>query len=122
MPDTLHETVRHLSQANETAMEDLRRKCQQVTSFFLRHVRSYAGRTTWSTRHRRWLAEQTFDHPEHHLVLQEVVDTAKDVEARLDRLGTALAEIVPTWSMAPVVAAYPAMRGCITRRCDSVAV
>jgi len=92
-------------------MEDLRRKRQQVTSFLLRQGRSYAGRTTWSGRHRRWLAEQTFDHPEHQLVLQEAVDTAKEAEARLDRLGAALAEIVPTWSMAPVVAAYQAMRG-----------
>jgi len=90
-------------------MEDLRRKRQQVTSFLLRHARSYAGRTIWSRRHRRWLAEQTFDHPEHQLVLQEA--TAKEAEARLDRLGAALAEIVPTWSMAPVVAAYQAMRG-----------
>ena len=56
-------------------------------------------------------SEQTFDHPEHQLVLQEAVDTAKEAEARLDRLGAALAEIVPTWSMAPVVAAYQAMRG-----------
>ena len=92
-------------------MEDLRRKRQQVTSFLLRHGRSYAGRTTWGGRHRRWLAEQTFDHPAQQLVLQEAVDTAKDAEARLDRLETALAEIVPTWSMAPVVAAYQAMRG-----------
>ncbi len=90
-------------------MEDLRRKRQQVTSFLLRQGRSYAGRTTWSGRHRRWLAEQTFDHPEHQLVLQEA--TAKEAEARLDRMGAALAEIVPTWSMAPVVAAYQAMRG-----------
>ena len=111
VPDTLHEAVRDLSQARETAMEDLRRKRQQVTSFLLRQGRSYAGRTTWSGRHRRWLAEQTFDHPEHQLVLQEAVDTAKEAEARLDRLGAALAEIVPTWSMAPVVAAYQAMRG-----------
>jgi transposase len=44
-------------------------------------------------------------------VLQEAVDTVKDAEARLDRLEEALAEIVPTWSMAPVVAAYQAMRG-----------
>src|SRR3954447_8300009 len=75
VPDTLHEAVRDLSRARE--MEDLRRKRQQVTSFLLRQGRSYAGRTTW--RHRRWLAEQTFDHPEHQLVLQEA--TAKEAEA-----------------------------------------
>jgi transposase len=67
--------TRRLSRARETAMEDLRRKRQQVTSFLLRHGRSYAGRTTWSGRHRRWLAEQTFDHPAQQLVLQEAVDT-----------------------------------------------
>jgi transposase len=111
VPDTTHEAVRDLSRAREAAMEDLRRKRQQVTAFLLRHGRSYAGKMTWGGRHRRWLAEQTFDHPAQQLVLQEAVDTVKDAEARLDRLEEALAEIVPTWSMAPVVAAYQAMRG-----------
>ena len=49
VPDTLHEAVRDLSRARETAMEDLRRKRQQVTSFLLRQGRSYAGRTTWAS-------------------------------------------------------------------------
>jgi transposase len=49
VPDTLHEAVRDLSRARETAMEDLRRKRQPVTSFLLRQGRSYAGRTTWAS-------------------------------------------------------------------------
>ena len=43
-------------------------------------------------------------------MLQEAVDTAEEADARLDRLVAASVEIVPTWSMAPVVAAYQAMR------------
>ncbi len=34
-----------------------------------------------------------------------------DAQNRLDRLDAQLAELVPTWSMAPVIAAYQAFRG-----------
>ena len=43
--------------------------------------------------------------------LQDQVDAVADAQARLERLDRQLAELVPTWSMAPVVAACQAMRG-----------
>jgi transposase len=39
------------------------------------------------------------------------VDVITDAQDRLDRLDAQLAELVPSWSMAPVVAAYQALRG-----------
>lgn len=39
------------------------------------------------------------------------MDAIEDAQARLHRLEQQLVAIVPTWSMAPVVAAYQAMRG-----------
>ena len=39
------------------------------------------------------------------------VDAVANAQARLERLDHQLAELVPTWSMAPVVAACQAMRG-----------
>ena len=61
--------------------------------------------------HRRWLANQKFDHPAQQIVFQEGIDTIEDALQRLRRLEKQLALIVPEWSMAPVVEAYQAMRG-----------
>lgn len=43
VPDVVHEAVRDLVRARETAGDDLRRKRQQLLSFLLRHGRIYEG-------------------------------------------------------------------------------
>jgi transposase len=59
----------------------------------------------------RWLCELRFEHPAQHLVLAEYRRAIEDAETRLERLDRQVAELVPSWSMAPVVAAYQALRG-----------
>ena len=61
--------------------------------------------------HLHWLAQQKFDHPAQQIVFQDAVDAIEDAVTRLRRLDQQVAEIVPSWSMAPVVEAYQAMRG-----------
>src|SRR4051794_28357471 len=111
VPDAVHEAVRDLVPAREAAARDLRHKRQQVLSFLLRHGRIFTGHRHWSRAHLRWLAGQAFDHPAQQIVFQDQVDVVADAQARLERLDRQLAELVPTWSMAPVVAACQAMRG-----------
>ena len=111
VPDPSHEAMRELVRAREAAMEDLRAKRQHLQSFLLRHGRVYSGRSAWSRAHGRWLCDLRFEHPAHYLVLAEYRQAIADAEARLERLGEQLAELVPSWSMAPVVAACQAMRG-----------
>jgi transposase len=43
--------------------------------------------------------------------LQDYIHAVQDGEARLDRLTRQIEELLPSWSMAPVVAALQAMRG-----------
>ena len=45
-----------------------------------------------------------------HIVFQEGIDAIEDAAQRLRRLEQQLAAIVPSWSMAPVLEAYQAMR------------
>src|SRR5215212_12076340 len=111
VPDAVHEAVRDLVRAREAAGEDLRKKRQQLQSFLLRHGRTFTGRKAWSPAHSRWLAAQRFEHPAQQIVFQDQVDVIADASKRLERLDAQLAELVPTWSMAPVVAAYQALRG-----------
>src|SRR5215203_4635687 len=111
VPDHAHEAVRELVRAREAAMEDLRAKRQHLQSFLLRHGRVFTGRGAWTRAHTRWLCELSFEHPAQHLVLAEYRRAIADAETRLERLDRQVAELVPSWSMAPVVAAYQAMRG-----------
>ena len=59
----------------------------------------------------RWLAARGFEHPAQQIVFQDAVDAIEDCASRLQRHEEQLHAIVPNWSMAPVVAAYQAMRG-----------
>jgi transposase len=111
VPDPGHEAIRELVRAREAAMEDLRAKRQHLQSFLLRHGRVFTGRSAWTRAHTRWLCELRFDHPAQHLVLAEYRQAIADAETRLARLTEQVSELVPSWSMAPVIAAYQAMRG-----------
>jgi transposase len=111
VPDAIHEAVRDLVRAREAAAQDLRRKRQQLLSFLLRHGRIFDGRQHWTLAHRRWLAGQSFAHPAQQIVFQDAIEAIEEALARLRRLEQQLVAIVPSWSMAPVVAAYQAMRG-----------
>src|SRR4029453_1100592 len=51
------------------------------------------------------------EHAAQQIVFQEKIDAIEDAAQRLHRLEKQLAAIVPSWSMAPVVEAYQAMRG-----------
>ncbi len=71
----------------------------------------YSGGGHWTLAHRRWFAKQSFEHPAQQIVFQEAIDAIADADQRLRRLEQQLALIVPSWSMAPAVEAYQAMRG-----------
>jgi transposase len=52
-----------------------------------------------------------FDHPAQQIVLQDYIHAVPDAEARRTRLTRQIDELLPNWSMAPVVTALQAMRG-----------
>lgn len=110
VPDEAHEAIRDLVRTREAACRALRALRQQVTSFLLRHGRSYA-RKAWGRTHARWLAAQSFAHPAQAIAFHDMIAAVRHAEARLANLETAISEFVPTWSLAPVVEALQAMRG-----------
>jgi transposase len=111
VPDPGHEAVRELVRARDAAMADLRAKRQHLQSFLLRHGRLFPGRKPWTRAHARWLSELAFEHPAQYLVLREYRQGIEDAQARLERLTQQIADGLTTWSMAPVVEAYQALRG-----------
>jgi transposase len=112
VPDATHEAVRDLVRTRSAAVEDHRRKRQQVSSFLLRHGRTFPGKSaTWQGQHRRWLNAQNFAHPAQRLAYQENLNAAFAAAERITHLEAMLEEIIPSWTMAPVVAAFQALRG-----------
>jgi len=112
VPDGRHEAMRDLTRARETAMLDSRMKRQHVSAFLLRLERIYPeSRKTWTKAHMNWIASQKLDHPEHRIVVEEMMLAVRQAQERLERLEQAVAAAVPDWSLAPVVSALMAMRG-----------
>ena len=110
VPDADHEAMRDLVRARAAAVRALRRARQQLTGFLLRHGQVRQGRN-WTLAHRRWLSTIGFDHPAQQIVLQDGIHAVEDAGARRDRLTGQIEELLPRWSMAPVVEALQAMRG-----------
>ena len=111
IPDAAHEAMRDLVRARATAGRVLSKARQHLQSFLLRHDQIYRGVRAWTLAYRRWLTTVRFAHPAQQIVLQDYIHAVQDAEARLDRLTRQIEELLPSWSMAPVVAALQAMRG-----------
>lgn len=111
VPDADHEAVRELVRARQTAGEEIRRSRQLLLSFLLRHDRAIPTRQHWTRAHRRWLAEQRFDHAAEQIVFEELIQRIEVAQGRQDRLEQAIRVLLPTWSLAPIVSAIQALRG-----------
>lgn len=111
VPDAAHEAMRDLVRARATAMRVAGKARQHLQGFLLRHGRIYPGKKGWTGAYRRWLAMVRFTHPGQQIVLQDYIDAVADAEARVERLTGQIADLLPTWSLAPVVEAVQAMRG-----------
>lgn len=111
VPDEAHEAMRDLVRVRTVAMENLRRSRQQLQGFLLRQNRIFTAGRNWTKKHRLWLTTLQFGHPAHQIVLQECIDLVDDAGTRLARLEDQIAELLPRWSLAPVVKAIQALRG-----------
>ena len=111
VPDERHEAMRDLSRARGAAVEDLRGKRQQVSSFLLRHGLHYPGRKTWTQAHMVWLASVKLAHTEQRIAFEEMLLAVRQAQERIERLEQAIRAAVADWSLAEVVTALMAMRG-----------
>ena len=111
VPDDAHEAMRDLIRARATAVRVLGKARQHLQGFLLRHGRIYPGKKGWTGAYRRWLARVRFEHPAQQVVLQDYIHVVEDAEARVERLASQIEEMMPAWSMRPVVEAVQAMRG-----------
>ena len=83
----------------------------RLSKFFLRHGRSYPGKTNWTKMHLDWIRKQDFEHEAQKCVLSEYQHTVEQAREQLERLGDVLARLVEGCKLAPLIKALQAMRG-----------
>ena len=71
----------------------------------------YAGKTSWTAAHRRWLASVKLPQPAQQIVFQEYLHAITDASLRIERLERAMQEALVDWRLRPVVEALQALRG-----------
>ena len=111
VPDVAHEAMRDLVRSRGDAMEQWKSCKQQLQSFLLRHGRIYSGPCCWTKKHYTWLAEQKFEHPAHQIVFQDYINAIHDAEKRHEQLVRQIKDLLPHWSMKPLVEALCLMKG-----------
>lgn len=112
VPNLEDESMRDLCRAREDAMCDLRASKQRLKSFLLRHDIRYTGKTSWSAAHLRWLADDVaLPTAAQRIVFQEYVMSVTHLNERLRCIEAELQENVKGWRLAPLVAAFQALRG-----------
>lgn len=110
VPDGTHEAVRDLVRARQAASIDIRKARQRIQSFLLKHGRRY-GRKPWGGQHRTWLANQSFDHPAQQIAFANYLRAEGQALARRTELDHQIQELVPSWTLSPLVDALQALRG-----------
>jgi len=111
VPDEEQEAVRDLTRARED-MKALELKARQrLGAFLLRHNRVYEGKSRWTQAHFRWLETVKFDLAVQQIVLQEYIDTVKELQRRVADLEEQMRDALHGWSLGPVAEALMALRG-----------
>ena len=75
---------------------------QHLQGFLLRNDRTYPGEKGWTKAYRRWLTTVRFERPAQQIVLQDYIHAVTDAETRIERLTGQIADLLPSWSLAPV--------------------
>jgi transposase len=82
VPQVQDEAIRDLSRAREDALGDLKAAKQRLKAFLLRQDIRYQGRATWTTAHRRWLADVVCPTPAQQIVFQEYLRAVTETPER----------------------------------------
>ncbi|WP_299654282.1 IS110 family transposase [uncultured Jannaschia sp.] len=110
VPDATHEAMRDLVRARQVASQDVRAGRSLIRMFLLKHGLRRAGKV-WTLKYRSWLGALTFEHPAQKLALQSYINRLEHAEARKSEVEQQIADLVPSWALAPVVHALQVFKG-----------
>nr|WP_310383165.1 transposase [Roseateles sp.] len=107
VPDGVDEAVRDLVRAREDGVREQRNGRHRLKALLLRQGIPYAGKTSWTAAHLRWLAKVTLGYPAQQIAFQEYLHAITETQARIERLEQAMRETLPAWGLMPIVQAPP---------------
>lgn len=111
IPEPEDEAMRDLLRSRDQVRRAQHRARQQLKMFLLRHNFRYAGATSWTPAHLRYLARIKMPFPTQQFALQELMSAITDAAERLERFDVELARQVAGWRWEPVVRALMSLRG-----------
>ncbi len=111
VPREADEAMRDLTRAREDAKKVQTEARHRLFHFLLRHGIRYEGKSHWTAAHRRWIATLKMEHPAQQVTLQEYQHAVQETTDRVERLTQQIGELLPSWSLAPMVLAFQTLRG-----------
>lgn len=114
VPSPSVEAARHLCRGREQVRADLMRCRHRVSKLLLLHGRVYSEPTTWTQRHRQWLARQRFDEPATELAYLDALAAVDGLVARKQALDERLSRLAVEGEWWPTVARLRCFRGIET--------
>src|SRR3989442_14748335 len=91
VPDAADEAMRDLVRAREDAVIMQRQARQRLQALLLRNEIRYAGKSSWTRAHRRWIAQLKLPNPAQQIAFEEYVQAVPEASMRVERLTGALA-------------------------------
>ena len=114
VPDPAVEAARHLCRAREQIRGDLMRCRHRVSKLLLLHGRVYPETSSWTQRHRQWLARQQFNEPATELAFLDTLAAVDGLAARKAALDERLSRLALDEQWWPTVARLRCFRGIDT--------
>ena len=111
VPEPEDEALRDLLRTRDQVRRAQHRARQQLKMFLLRHNFRYAGKSSWTPAHLRYLAKIKMPFPAQQFALQELLHQITEAAQRLERYDAELARQVAGWRWEPAVRALMSLRG-----------
>ena len=114
VPTLEQESARDLVRAREDCRGDLMRARHRLSKLLLRQGIVYSGGKAWTGTHNAWLRHQRLDNPATQLTFESDYETVLAVQARRERLDTAIATLAADSEFTPLVRRLGCLRGVST--------
>lgn len=112
VPDAEHEAVRSLCRCRTDFKVHEHQQRQQLTGFVLLRGHHWpSGKSRWTQAHCRWLEALKFEQELDRRTCDEYLTAVRQATQRVADLDARLQELLPDWSLAPLVADLRALRG-----------
>ena len=111
VPDVADEVIRDVCRARADAVDVQAQARQQLGALLLRNGHRYAGLSTWSEPHLRYLRELVLPDPVQKMVLEEYLQRVDTAVAQVARFEAQMATLLTTWQRRKFVEALQGFRG-----------